>query len=390
MATQPFVGREGELAFLRERLADATAGHPRTVLVQGPGGVGKSALLSAFSRTLEGTPPLLASGDEAETFLSFGVLLQLLDSRVATWSDPFAAGAHLLEYLDHRHGQAPTVFVVDDAHLADSSSMTALTFALRRLHADRAMAVFAVREEDVGRLPLGLLRLVESQNGRLRLGGLTDSEVIDFGAGRGSGRITRRAAARLRGHTGGNPLYLGALIDELSTAELNANGPLPAPQSYAQLVLGALASHSEEARRLAQAAAVLADGSLVDVAAAAAGLASPEAALKELTTAKVVTCQYADDGWRLRYSHPLLRAVVYDDLGAMERVRLHTESAKQLHGEEALLHQVAAATGPDLAVADGLASCAEVNRDRGDLHRAAELFLKAARMSGAGAVADGA
>jgi len=54
-----------------------------------------------------------------------------------------------------------------------------------------------------------------------------------------------------------------------------------------------------------------------------------------------------------------------------------------------LLHQVAAATGPDLGVADGLASCADVNRDRGDLHRAAELFLKSARMSGAGAVADG-
>ena len=340
-----------------------------------------------FSRTLDG-PPLTASGDEAETFLSFGVLLQLLDSRAATWRDPFAAGAAVLEHLDRVPANQTTVFVVDDAHLADSESMTALTFALRRLHADRVMAVFCARDADVGRLPPGLLRLVDARGGRLPLGGLTDSDVMAFGVARGCGLISRPAAARLRRHTDGNPLYLSALIDELPEAELRGTAALPAPRSYADVVLGALSSHSDEARRLARAAAVLADGSLLDVAAAVAELESSEPALKELTSAKLVTSQYTDDGWRLRYSHPMLKAAVYDDLGPAERIRLHAGCAALLHGEEALLHRVAAATGPDPAVADGLARCGEANRDRGDLHRAADLLLSAARMSGAGDAAD--
>ncbi len=388
MTTPAFVGREDELAFLFARQSEAMTGHPQTVLLEGPGGVGKSALLSCFARRLPGGPPLTASGDEAETFLSFGILLQLLDSRAATWSDPFAAGAELLQFLDHRHDLQPTVFVVDDAHLADADSMTALTFALRRLQADRVMAVFAIREESADRVPPGLLRLVDAQGGRLKLAGLTDSEVVDFGAARGCGRMSRRAGSRLREHTGGNPLYLGALIDELPATELNATGPLPAPQTYALLVLGNLSSLSADARGLARAAAVLADGCLVDIAAEVAGVTAAEEALEEVSRTKLVTCSYADDGWRLRYSHPLVKAVVYDDLGPTERRRLHTRAAKRLHGEEALLHAVAASSGPDPAVADGLVRCADANRDRGDLHRSAELYLKAAGMSSPGEVAD--
>ncbi len=387
MGLHPFVGRADELAFLHARHVEAGHGHPQTVLVEGSAGVGKSALLSTFARTLQ-APPLTASGDEAETFLSFGVLLQLLDSRVASWNDPFAAGADLLRFLDRRHDQHITTFVVDDVHLSDADSITALTFALRRLRADRVLAVLAVRDDSLGRVPAGLLRLVDAQDGRLVLGGLSDTEVVELGAARGWGQVSGRSAMRLRRHTGGNPLYLGALIDELSLGELDSPGPLPAPKSYALLVLGALASHSEDAQRLARAAAVLADGALVDIAAEVAGVAEPETALDELTRAKLVTCTYADDGWRLRFLHPLVKAAVHDALGPAERVRLHMAAARLLRGEEALLHRVSAARGPDPTVAEGLARCAAANRERGDLHRAAELYATAAGMSDAGEAAD--
>src|ERR1700710_1157596 len=111
MGSYPFVGRADELAFLHARRAEAGRGSPQTVLVEGPAGVGESAPPSAFARTLQ-APPLTASGDEAETFLSFGVLLQLLDSRAASWSDPFAAGADLLQFLDRRHDKHIPVFTL--------------------------------------------------------------------------------------------------------------------------------------------------------------------------------------------------------------------------------------------------------------------------------------
>ena len=382
MTLPPFVGRTDELEFLRARLAEAELGRPQTVLVEAEGGLGKSALLAAFARGLDQTP-LTASGDEAEVFLGFGVLLQLLDARKATWSDPFAAGAHLLEFLDHRQ-DLPTLFVVDDAHLADVESLSALTFALRRLQADRVLAIFAAR--DTGRLPPGLLRLVDAQGGRLRLEGLSDADVIDLGVARGHERLTRAAASQLREHTAGNPLHLGALIDRLP-GEVGRR-TLPAPGSYAQLVSAQLAGLSDDARGLARAAAVLADGVLLDIAAAVANLSSPEVALDELTGARLLTCTYADDGWRIRFGHPLTKAAVYDDLRPTERVRLHRECARLVHGEESLLHRVAAATGPDAQVAADLARAAQARAARGDEHRAAELALSASHLSPPGADAD--
>ena len=72
-----FVGREHELGWLGERLASAGSGHPQTVVVEGPAGIGKSALLGAFAAGLDPAQLLDASGDEDERFLAFGLLQQL-------------------------------------------------------------------------------------------------------------------------------------------------------------------------------------------------------------------------------------------------------------------------------------------------------------------------
>ena len=49
-AMAPFVGRQPELAVLRARLAEALAGQPQVVQIQGPAGIGKTALIEHFLR----------------------------------------------------------------------------------------------------------------------------------------------------------------------------------------------------------------------------------------------------------------------------------------------------------------------------------------------------
>ena len=44
----PFVGRQPELAVLQARLTEALTGRPQTVQIQGPAGIGKTALLEHF------------------------------------------------------------------------------------------------------------------------------------------------------------------------------------------------------------------------------------------------------------------------------------------------------------------------------------------------------
>jgi predicted ATPase len=70
-----FVGRHSELRILGDRLADAERGHPQVVYLEGEAGGGKTTLLSVFLGSLSNAVVLEAGGDEAETLLSYGIIV---------------------------------------------------------------------------------------------------------------------------------------------------------------------------------------------------------------------------------------------------------------------------------------------------------------------------
>src|SRR3978361_1313285 len=77
-AARTLVGRTEELAVLRDALARGRARRPRVVLVEGPVGMGKTALVEAFLGELGAARVLLASGLETERDVAFAVVDQLL------------------------------------------------------------------------------------------------------------------------------------------------------------------------------------------------------------------------------------------------------------------------------------------------------------------------
>ena len=74
----PFVGRTGELAVLRRLLSEARSGRPRTVLLTGQAGIGKTSLVEQFLAELDDTTLLRASGEQWEALVAYGVADQLL------------------------------------------------------------------------------------------------------------------------------------------------------------------------------------------------------------------------------------------------------------------------------------------------------------------------
>ena len=227
-----FVGRQPELAVLRARLTDALAGRPQIVQIQGPAGIGKTALLDQFLTEIAGigdVPPapvvIRASGEETEELLAYGVVEQLARSIVhptapEPLSDPVTIGARLLEFLDQFEG-SPVVLALDDAHWADRPSLQALIFALRRLAADQVLTIIAARDESVADLPDSLRRLVTGQRGTvLRLRGLDEQDLRDLATAMGVERIGASAARRLRYGTQGNPLHARALLEEFPVAPM--------------------------------------------------------------------------------------------------------------------------------------------------------------------------
>lgn len=368
-----FVGRREVLGRLVQVLEQTRAGTPRLVLVNGPGGIGKTTLVQRFLAESGVGFVLRASGDEDETSLEFGLLTQLFTGARAYqaepvgWDeggfggrgrfvDPLVAGAALVDLLGQLQRSGPVALFVDDAQWADRPSLQALTFALRRLRVDRVLTVVVTRDAVDPRLPDGLRRMLTSENTVLvALEGLGVDELRNLSARLGSRSLSHRAAARLRAHTDGSPLHARALLEQVSAAAFDdPEVPLPAPRSFATLVRARLAACEPDVERLVAAASVLGMHTALDLAAAVAEVDDPLAGLERAIAAGLLEERLGERG--LSFPHPLVHAAVYRHLGPARRAALHLRAAGHAADEAVRLrHRARAATGPDATLSEDLA-----------------------------------
>jgi DNA-binding CsgD family transcriptional regulator len=393
-----FVGRRAELALLRAKLDEARSGRPRTVLIEGPPGIGKTVLVDRFVRESADVQVLPASGEESESLLTYGVVDQLLRRarldepaaptaeklRASATEDHITTGARLLDLLGELQEQAPVVLVVDDAHWADLPSLKALLFALRRLVADRVLALIVVRDEHSPALPEGLRRLVRDHGVTLRLAGLDVEDLRELADAMGIEAFSSRAAQRLHAHTDGNALHARALLEDLPTDTWRSDElPLPSPRSFGLLVLYRCAACSPETQRLVQAASVLGRRCSLATAARLACVDEPLPALEEANKAGLLQPRDAlPGGWAVAFPHPLVQAAVYHDLAPGRRAALHAAAAELAEDEAASLrHRVAAAPTVDAELAQDLETFAGREAARGAATSAAVSLLAASRLS---------
>src|SRR5215471_12608082 len=79
--TEPLLERGAELARIESALVEACAGRGRFLVVEGPAGIGKTALLAEAraAATQRGMRVLRARGTELERGFAFGVVRQLFE-----------------------------------------------------------------------------------------------------------------------------------------------------------------------------------------------------------------------------------------------------------------------------------------------------------------------
>ena len=401
-----FVGRVDELAALEAAAAAARGGHPKVVLVEGEGGIGKSSLLARFASGLGDAVVLRASGDEAELVLPYGIVGQLvasargaggrppglLASDLGGAVDPLAVGAELVIWLGQVcRGRGMVLTCIDDLQWADGPSARALLFALRRLQADQVLVVVAARAGQLSGLGEAWSRFLNGDHraGRIRLGGLGPGEVVSLGWALGAGELPRRAVGRLLEYTGGNPLHIRAVLEELGIEGLDGpGGALQAPRSLAGMVLVRVGALSPAAQHLIAAAAVLGHHCRLAAAAALAGLDDPLPALEEALATGVLTEQPGGGAAGIGFPHLLVHRAVYDDLSPTWRQRLHERAACLVDRQQALAHRVAASVGPDDGLASELEAAGRQARDLGRAAQAADWLAQAAAASTDPAAAD--
>jgi DNA-binding CsgD family transcriptional regulator len=368
------VEREDQLRVLGEARAAAETGVGRLVVVEGPAGMGKSAVLAAERDHLRrhGKLVLSARCSELESTYAFGVVRQLFEPRLhasAAWLEGSAGSAAAV--FDAPTDAAPSGFeddvshsvlhglywltanacadrfvalVVDDAQWCDRPSLRFLAYLAGRLDGMSVLLVVAARTGD--RLEPLLADLAHEDPAEVvTLEPLSLAGVASLLAERlGVAPRAEFAQACLRA-TGGNPL----LLDELSRA-MRTDGIRPdvapldvladvGPRAVSRTVLLRLARLDANAIALAQAVAILGDAGDLAILGGMTGL--PSAALEQAARS-LVHAQILRSQSPMGFVHPLLRDAVYQDLSPIEREARHAEAARLLHGAGRSAEQIAA------------------------------------------------
>ena len=379
-----FVGRRGELRVLEEGLAAAQQGHPKVVYIEAEAGAGKSTLLSRFVASLSNAVVLEIGGDESETLLSYGVIDQLQPGTVTEpGTDPMAAGARLVDLLDHLQADSQVVVLaIDDLQWADRPSLRAMLFALRRLRADRVLTAVTSRAGELADPGWARFAAGDGRVTRIHLGGLSPDDVIELASALGQGTLSRRGASRLVAHTEGNPLYCRALLEEIGVARLNAGEDgLPAPRELSGLILTRVAALSVSTQEFVAAASVLGQHAPLSTIAAVAQLPYAQDEMDESVAAGLLSEGRVSE---LSFTHPLYRAAIYADLSPTNRRRLHARAAELATGRPRLAHRVAASVGPEETLANELEASALASAAAGDADASAWAIEQAALLSAAG------
>src|ERR687887_810791 len=337
------VGREAELASLNAFI-DGMEGGAGALVLEGEAGVGKSTLWGAAVEhaRVRGLTVLSSRPAEAERGLGNVGLGDLLEG------------------------------VVDDVLGLDPSSSRALGFALRRLDASPVIVLLARRLVEGAQQSELERALGPDRVRRLIVGPLSVGALHRFLRDRLQRPFPRQTLLRIHERSGGNPFFALELASVLP-ADVDPLQPLPVPETVEEVVgagISALPGAVREALALAAAVGTASESLLRRV-----GVATD--ALDAAVAARVVE----RENGMIRFTHPLLSSVLYDDLGE-ERRAVHARIAEVV--EEPVLrarHLALSTETPDADVARLLDDAATLASDRGAPAATAELAEHALRLT---------
>jgi DNA-binding CsgD family transcriptional regulator len=388
------IGRDEELAEVEDFLR-GSAGVASSLVIQGVPGIGKTliwnaALVDARARGIAVRECRCAPADATLPFAGLGDLFDHLDDDVLgalpevqrralsaalllgassdEWATERVVGVAVLTVL-RALSAAPLVLAIDDVQWLDTSSRSALTFALRRLRDEPVHLVASYRliAEDSGGIDadLGL------PGRRLAIGPLSVGALRRVLRSRLALTVSRPTLTRLHDATGGNPmagLEIGQALQRLGR-EPPADEPLPVPTDLRVLVADRLDVLSPQTRDLLLLCAALAHPT-VETLLTLGNADLHRRGLDEALAAGVVEC----DGDRIRFVHPLLASVPYAGLTPDARRRLHLRLAAVVSDpEEQARHAALGSDQTDEAIAAALEQAARRAGRRGSPDAAADL-----------------
>lgn len=365
-APLPFVGRDRERARLRGALNSAMAGRGAVALIGGEAGIGKTTLAELLCQQTRERGALVLTGrcyDLTETgpyapwvelfagYVASGELPAIprqvarceIGGDLATQAALFAA---VQGFLAEVAAARPLVLLLEDQHWADTASLDLLRFVARQAgqHALLVLVTYRTEEVEPGDHLSQILPLIarESPAVRINLQPLTGDDL--WAIVRSRYQLAAVDEARLTSYlqrrTEGVPFFISELLESLEESNvliegeagwtLGNLGAARTPVLVEQIVGRRLAQLSEDDRQLMAVAAVL--GEEVPLALWSEVAETSELGLLELLERASAARLMGEtaDGRGARFTHALVRQVIYDRLTPARRRYWHQRAGSLL------------------------------------------------------------
>lgn len=411
----PMIGREPTMATLMDAVDQASHGGSGLYLLSGEPGVGKTRIMHellararaagchvmhgraqeydgsiAYAVLKDALASLDAPAQPAPVRRELAELIEATERAVTEGSvesqSPYVRTARLLRAL---LDSGPVVLALDDADLSDGETLAALALALRHLRNRPLLAVLAVRR---GRwLPGSPFAAIIGRFVDDGAGTVIDVDPLDHATTRSligtalDGRPDDRLVDYVHERSGGVPLFArealhsllaqGSIRSEAGRLYLAGN-PSAGVVSQRGALLHRIFQQDENARRLARVMSTFKVVHLdqLPLLTELTGLATDtvQDAFDTLAASAIVV---RVDGGGFEFGHPLMAEVLYEDLGPVERRRVHTAVFEHLSSHpdrrvgalELATHAVEAAEPGDLGAIAAAQGAARLTSDSAPL-----------------------
>jgi tetratricopeptide (TPR) repeat protein len=398
-AEEPFVGREAELARVRELWAEAGGGASRAATLAGEAGIGKTRLCAELAAEVqdaggvvlygrceqdvglpyqpfvEAVTEYLALGDNqmvlaelGEGAAYLGRVVPALAGRVAPPAPPpgeaeverlqlFDAATRLFAAVAREH---PLLLVLDDLHWATKPTLLLLRHLVRAPDTGRVLVLCTYRDSELDTEVADVLAQLRREGvARLRLGGLDEPGVRAFlqgASGRDLGPAGDELVRGFMAETEGNPFFMREVLTHLVEAgavKREAGGryklegaslsDLGLPEGVREVVSRRLGRLSEPTVQALRAAAVIGPRFTLAVLEGVTGVGNESDELfdaLEEAIASGIVAEVPGPAGAFEFSHSLIRRTLLEQLSTARRLRLHRQIAEVLESLPAGTDQV--------------------------------------------------
>jgi DNA-binding SARP family transcriptional activator/tetratricopeptide (TPR) repeat protein len=356
------VGRDLELAHLRDRLRQAGSGHGGAVVLVGEPGAGKTTIAEAgvhlagpagvtavWSRCIDATTtPAYWPWSQILRALSDGPAVRAarhrLDGDLGGEEEEednvrqFRTYQAVTTALGEAAAAAPLLAVIDDLHNADEASIALLQLLAGDLHRMPTLLVVTVRDTELSRVlgqALGEL-LRHPAADRVAVSAFESADVAALVERLTAEPPQAGVVSALMNRTGGNPFYITELV-RLIRSE-HRRRPLTAgavqghdvPSGIRDVLLRRVGRLPDDTQSLLTLAAVAGRDLQPTLLEHLTGLDTEHLllGLEPAIAAGLVTA--AEAGWAFRFRHPLIHESLYAGVGRLERAQLHARIAAAL------------------------------------------------------------